>query len=307
MQTILGSTGIIGKLTAKELTNYTDKIRLVSRNPKQVNGNDELVKADLTNKEQVMKAVSGSEIVYLTAGLKYNVKTWETQWPEITRNVLDACCENKSKLVFFDNVYALGPVKGWMKEDTPLNPVSRKGAVRKEINEMIMNAAGKNGIDTAIIRSADFYGCNTLSFANILVFEKLIEGKKPQWLINDNVKHSFTYAPDAAKATAMLGNTPSAYNRVWNAPTDKNVLTGKEFIRLCREASGIMNSHSVISKPMLKVIGLFNEPIRESIEMLYQNEFDYLFDSSKFEREFNLKPTTYPEGITETFKLMKIQ
>ncbi len=33
MQTILGANGTIGKLLAKELMSYTDKIRLVSRNP----------------------------------------------------------------------------------------------------------------------------------------------------------------------------------------------------------------------------------------------------------------------------------
>ena len=35
MQTILGANGTIGSVLAKELTNYTDKIRLVSRNPKK--------------------------------------------------------------------------------------------------------------------------------------------------------------------------------------------------------------------------------------------------------------------------------
>jgi uncharacterized protein YbjT (DUF2867 family) len=67
MQTILGSTGIIGKEVAKELyKSYTKDIRLVSRNPKQVNPSDQLFKADLLNAGQVMDAVKGSEVVYLT-------------------------------------------------------------------------------------------------------------------------------------------------------------------------------------------------------------------------------------------------
>ena len=36
MQTILGSTGVIGNELAKALPQYTNKIRLVSRNPKKL-------------------------------------------------------------------------------------------------------------------------------------------------------------------------------------------------------------------------------------------------------------------------------
>ena len=48
IQTILGANGTIGSVLAKELTKYTDKIRMVSRNPKKVNPTDELFPADLS-------------------------------------------------------------------------------------------------------------------------------------------------------------------------------------------------------------------------------------------------------------------
>ena len=38
MQVILGAGGAIGNDLARELTKYTDKIRLASRNPKKING-----------------------------------------------------------------------------------------------------------------------------------------------------------------------------------------------------------------------------------------------------------------------------
>jgi nucleoside-diphosphate-sugar epimerase len=56
---------------------------------------------------------------------------------------------------------------------------------------------------------------------------------------------------------------------------------------------------------MVQMLGLFNKVIKESYEMLYQNEFDYLFDSTKFEKAFNYKPISYEEGIIETVKDMK--
>ena len=76
MQTILGSGGAIGNELARILPKYTDKIRLVSRNPKAINSTDELFKADLTDAVQVENAVRNSEVVYLTAGLQYNIKVW---------------------------------------------------------------------------------------------------------------------------------------------------------------------------------------------------------------------------------------
>ena len=117
----------------KELhRSYTKDIRLVSRNPKQVNPTDQLFKADLLNRDQVMEAVKGSEVVYLTVGIQYSAKIWAEQWPVIMRNVVDACIAHKAKLVFFDNVYSYGKVDGIMTEETPYNPCSKKGTVRLE-------------------------------------------------------------------------------------------------------------------------------------------------------------------------------
>lgn len=302
MQTILGSTGIIGKTLAKELTKYTNRIRLVSRDPKKVNEGDELVKADLLNSSQILDAVKGSEIVYLTAGLKYDTKTWQSQWPVIMRNVIDACKAAGSKLVFFDNVYAYGRVNGWMTEETPYKPVSKKGEVRRQIAEMLMNEAGKDGFRAMIVRAADFYGAGTLAFATAMVFERFQNGKSAQWLISDKFKHSFTYAEDAAIGTAMLGNNDSAFNQVWHLPTDMNVLSGKEFIELTAKEFGVKPKFMNVSRFMLKLIGMFNSIIKESVEMTYQNDSDYLFSSAKFEKKFSFKPTPYAQGIKETVK-----
>ena len=306
MQTILGSTGIIGTELAKSLTQYTDKIRLVSRNPRRVNPTDELFAADILDAKQVLKAVEGSEVVYLTVGLQYKISVWQTQWPLIMQNVIDACKTHHAKLVFFDNVYAYGLVKGWMKEDTMINPSSKKGEVRAQISQMIMSEVEKGNFDAIIARAADFYGPNTpLSFVTVTVFDNFRKGKKAQWFIDADKKHSMTYTPDAGKGTALLGNTTSAFNQIWHLPTDKNVLTGKEFIEIAAKAFGVEPRHTVLKKWMIQMVGYFIPVVKESIEMLYQNEYDYLFDSIKFEKAFNFIPTNYNDGIVATVKSMK--
>lgn len=78
MHTILGSGGAIGKDLAKALHQKGNKnIRLVSRNPKKVNETDELFSADLTQKENVLKAIQGSEVVYVTIGFPYRLEVWK--------------------------------------------------------------------------------------------------------------------------------------------------------------------------------------------------------------------------------------
>ena len=105
MQTILGAGGVIGSELARELKAYTREIRLVSRNPKKVNPDDQLMPVDLTNADEVDRAVAGSSVVYLTAGLTYSTKIWRAQWPVIMRNVINSCKKHGAKLVFFDNIY----------------------------------------------------------------------------------------------------------------------------------------------------------------------------------------------------------
>jgi nucleoside-diphosphate-sugar epimerase len=306
MQTILGSTGVIGRRLAVELLPYTTDIRLVSRNPKKINPGDQILQANLTNKEEIEKAVEGSEVVYLTAGIKYNIKDWREQWPVIMRNVVESCEKTGAKLVFFDNVYSYGKVIGKMTEETPYNPCSKKGEVRVKQVNYLMDEVKKGNLQAQIARSADFYGPdNRTSFAHILVFENLNKGKKAQWMVNSDVRHSLTFTPDASKATAILGNTESAYGQVWHMPTDPNAKTGKEIIAEVASALGKEARMTTMPRWMLRMAGLFIPEIKESMEMLYQYDSDYLFDSSKFEKAFDFNTTTYQEGIKQVVESMK--
>ena len=81
MQTILGAGGTIANELAKALSEFTNQIRLVGRQPKLVNETDQLVAADLTDAQATEQAVKGSEVVYLTVGLPYHTKIWQKHWP----------------------------------------------------------------------------------------------------------------------------------------------------------------------------------------------------------------------------------
>lgn len=304
MQTILGANGTIGSILAKELRNYADKIRLVSRNPRKVNDSDELFPADLSNSALVDKAVEGSNVVYLVVGFDYKLSVWQDRWPKLMRATIDACIKHNARLVFFDNVY-MYDIKDipHMTEDSALNPPSRKGQVRNEIARMLMDEVKAGKLMALIARSADFYGPgNEKSFVTEMVYKNFIKGKAANWMVNADKKHSFTFTPDAAKATALLGNTSDAYNQVWHLPTDKNVLTGREFVGLFAKEMNVKNKVSVLPLWFLKILGLFIPIMKEMPEMMYQYDRDYFFDSSKFEKRFRFETTTYQEGVKQSIR-----
>lgn len=298
MQTILGAGGVIARELAKNLPQYTNRIRLVSRNPQKVNPNDELFPADLTDAGQTLAAVAGSDVVYLTVGLPYQLKVWETAWPKVMQNVIAACEAHGAKLVFFDNVYPYGAATAKMTEATPFNPCSKKGEVRAKVALQLLDAMATGRVQGLIARSADFYGPDTpASMLNFMVFENLNKGKSPQWMMRTDLPHSFTYTPDAGKFTAFLGNTAEAFGQSWHLPTDVALWTPADYIGEIQKAYGSTKKTMILGKGMMRFLSLFIPILRETLEMQYQNSQLYFFDSSKFEQAFQSKATPYSQGL----------
>ncbi len=302
MQTILGASGQIGEELAKELKkNFTSDIRIVSRNAKKVNDTDTVLSADLSIREKAIEAVEGSEIAYFTLGLPMNSDLWEKQFPLITQNVIDACKINGTKLVFFDNTYMYPQNDQILTEDTPFMPVGRKGEVRKEMAEMILKEMYSGDLEAVICRAPEFYGPNkTQSITNTLIFRNIKEGKKLKVPLKDNKRRSLIWTPDASRATALIGNTPDAFDQTWHLPVDQSHLTYKEFIKLSSEVYGYELKYSVIPKFAFRIGALFNDRLKELQELLPRYEHNNLFDDSKFRKRFpDFNITTYKEGIQE--------
>ena len=300
LHTILGAGGTVSNQLLAILQQNNQRVRLVSR--KSQPSSVESIPADLTNSDQTLIAVKGSDIAYLVVGLSYDVRVWKQAWPKIMTNVINACKANGTKLIFFDNVYMYGKVSGMMTEATPFNPISKKGEIRATIATQLLNEIKADNIKAMIARSADFYGPVgfSMSAPNMLVFGNLRKGKKAQWLMNAKAPHSFSYVPDVARALYILASSESAFGQTWHLPTANNPLTGKEFIKEAAKEMNAKEDYSIISKGMMRLAGLFNRTIKESVEMAYQNEFPYLFDSSKFNKAFRFEFTSYAEGIRKT-------
>lgn len=306
--TILGAGGSVSDALIPELQRRKIEIRLVSRRATPVDGVTDNISADLLDSRAVSNAVAGTSVAFLVAGLPYSTKVWQEKWPIVMQNAIDACEKHKVKLVFFDNVYMYGRVEGKMTEEIPNNPCSKKGEVRAKIATMLMDAVKSGKIQGLIARAADFYGPNThLSMFTNLAIDNIKKGKKPQALLHDDKKHSFTFIPDTGRALADLAADASAFNQIWHLPTSNPALTGKEMIEIFIKYYGSQQKYSILSKIMVNIGSLFVPVVREIKEMLYQYEHDYYFDSTKFEKHFGYGATNYEEGLKQTAEWYKLR
>jgi hypothetical protein len=63
----------------------------------------------------------------------------------------------------------------------------------------------------------------------------------------------------------------------------------------------------IVPNWLIHVLGVFIPLMREFPEMGYQFETDYIFDSSKFEKKFDIIATTPREGLIEMINYLRIK
>lgn len=262
--------------------------------------------ADLTSYPDTLRAVKNSDVVYMCAGLPYRTEMWEKQWPKIMDYVIEACFRENVLLIFFDNVYMYGRVEGPMTESTPYHPCSRKGEVRAQIAMELEEAMHNGSFNAIIARAADLYGPHSVqsSMLYLMMIQNLKKGKKAQWLGSLSQPHSFTYTLDCAKALKLLAEEPRARNQVWHLPTHNPGLTAVEWVQLIAQELNVPAKAMLLPKMGVKLMGMFDKTVAEVYEMMYQQEMNYHFDSTKFNNYFQFTPTTYEQGVRETLQFL---
>ncbi len=301
MQTILGVSGQIGTELARCLgREFTRDIRLVSRRPQNVNDSDQLFSADLLDAAQTLRAVEGSDIVYLTVGLPMDTRMWVEQWPLLMRNVLDACAAHGARLVFFDNTYMYPQTDTPQTEDAPFQPHGEKGRVRAAIARELLDAMQARRVQAMICRAPEFYGPGkTQSITNRMLIEPLKGGKTARMFLRDDTLRSLIYTPDASRAMAWLGNAPDAFGQTWHLPCDDDRLSYRRFIELAAGLFGVEPRYTVLKRWQLWLAGVFNQTARDAAELLPRYASDNLFVSDKFKQRFpDFEVTTYRQGLT---------
>jgi nucleoside-diphosphate-sugar epimerase len=292
---VLGGNGVVGRETLGALARAGLPAVSVGRRTSAAGGVRSRI-ADLLDPTAVARALEGAQTAYLVAGLPYSARVWARDWPVIVRSVTEAALAAGTHLVYLDNVYAYGRVDAPMTEQTPIHPTSRKGEVRAAAL-VALAAAAARGLPVTIARSADFYGPGAgTSVFTLFALDPIARGRAGTWLIDSDQPHSLTYTPDIGEALVVLGTESAARGRTWHLPTAP-ALTGREYIEI---AGGPGARVKTMGRGTLRIGGLFNPAARETLEMAYQYEVPYFFDSTAFATEFGRTATPTTEGIAAT-------
>jgi nucleoside-diphosphate-sugar epimerase len=215
--------------------------------------------------------------------------------------VLEGAASAGAKLIAVENLYMYGSTGGRpLTEDLPYAANTRKGKVRARMSRELMEANASGKVRVAIGRASDFFGPRVLaSAAGEQVFGRAVAGKSAQVAGDPDQPHTYTYAPDIGRGLVILGEREEALGRVWHLPSPETVTT-RRFVETIFEEVGKPARVQAAPKILLRAMGLFNPPLRETIEMLYEFEEPFVVDHSAFERAFGIRATPLREAIKET-------
>src|SRR5678816_4443730 len=81
----------------------------------------------------------GASVVYHCANPRYH--RWAEELVPLARGITEGAARNGARLVALDNLYMYRvPADGRLAEDTPIGPISRKGALRAEAAAIMLDA-----------------------------------------------------------------------------------------------------------------------------------------------------------------------
>jgi nucleoside-diphosphate-sugar epimerase len=300
LHVVVGAAGGTGSAVVDELGVRGLPVRAVTRSgAADVPEGVEQVAADVATPDGARRACAGAAVVYHCAQPPYT--KWVELFPPLTRAVLDGAAEAGAKLVFADNLYVYGPPEGPMTEEAPQRAQGKKGRIRIEMAATILRAHREGRLRCTIGRCSDYYGPRgTTSTVGDNLMKPVLRGKRARWLGSLDQPHTLNYLEDMARALVTLGEREEADGQVWHLPAAEP-LTGRQFLALVYEAAGLEPKVGVASRPMIRLVSVFNPLVRELNETLYQFERPFVSDASKFQGTFGpFEPTPHRDAVRPT-------
>ncbi|HVD44100.1 MAG TPA: NAD-dependent epimerase/dehydratase family protein, partial [Rubrobacter sp.] len=285
-----------------ELVSKGKRVRMVNRSGRaDVAEGVEVVGADAADTTFTREASAGASVVFFALNPPYD--KWPELFPRLQAGVLEGTASAGAKLIAVENLYMYGSTGGRpLTEDLPYAANTRKGKVRARMTRELMEANASGKVRVAIGRASDFFGPRVLaSAAGEQVFGRAVAGKSAQVAGDPDQPHTYTYAPDIGRGLVILGEREEALGRAWHLPSPKTVTT-RRFVETIFEEVGKPARVQAAPKILLRAMGLFNPPLRETIEMLYEFEEPFVVDHSAFERAFGIRATPLREAIKESVR-----
>jgi len=291
---VLGA-GQIGTRLANLLADDGHAVRVVARSAsKPPRQGVEYLRGDMTQLAFAEEAGRDAVVVYDCMNPPYH--EWQRFLLALGRGSLHAATTSSAKLVALDCLYMYGRPSGPIREDSPLEPRSRKGALRVELGELRLSAMRRGDVDVSVARASDFFGIDLpySSFSDRF-FERIYAGKAAECMGDPDMPHSYTYADDVARALFTLG-TREGTSGVWHVPTNPAEGTRALFRRI-GDALALDVRVRPVPRLALRALGLFDPFLREAAEMTYQWEGPFVLDDTRFRTTFGITPTPIDEAV----------
>jgi nucleoside-diphosphate-sugar epimerase len=298
---VVFGTGPLGLATMRVLRASGRRVRMINRSARVDFDKDlqtEVGGGDAADPRLTREVCECAAVVYHCVGLPY--PRWH-EFPAIARGIVEGAASAGAKLVYGDNVYAYGAVRGPIHEGLPPAAQTVKGRIRAEVAQLMLDAHAAGKVRVTIGRASDFFGPGVAdnSMLGSRVFARLLAGKPAQAIGNPDRLHSYTYIEDFARALVLLGERDDALGQVWHVPTAPATTTRDVVAQVARIA-GVAPKVSALPGWAVGLAGLFDGQVRELKELLYEFEEDFVVDSSRFETTFGVAPTPLETALRAT-------
>lgn len=293
---ILGS-GVLGLGVAACLEERGIAPTIISRSGRQV-GKWRTVACDARDAALLAALLDGPTVLYVCAAPAY--WQWQDQFPALSEGIATAVSGKTVRLVLADNVYGYGQCEDSFAEGSPSQPCSRKGKVRQQVAERLMQLDGQGQVRVAVVHAATFFGPGVeQSSVGKSVFASALTGKPTYVIGNPETEHAFTFVPDFAAAMVRVGSDDNAFGQHWHAPSH-NGASLRQFLDQIAAHGGQPIKLRTAGPLMMRMLGLFNPAMRELIEMLYLHNKPWAFSSELTERTLKITGTPLPTAIART-------
>lgn len=302
---VLGATGSIGYAFTQVLLAQQEQVTILVRDRDRASrlfgtqAGLTIVQGDAQDKELLHDL--GHKATHIFHGINYPYDKWQDNMERVTQHVIAAAAVNKATILFPGNVYNYGNLQPEIKENSPMQPNTRKGALRVQLEQMLGAAAQQGTCRVLILRLPDFWGPNVMNEGIAPIFRAALQGEAMPWLYRNDIPHQLVYTPDAARAFyKLLQLQPDTPYQVYNFGGEV-VPSIKAWQAQTAEVAGTKPKHKLHSKWLFRLLGLFMPMMREIAEMGYLWENTILLNDEKLRQTLpDFKPTPMRKAIADT-------
>lgn len=297
---VVVGAGPVGLATARELVGRGHEVVLVSRSGRgPALAGVRRDAADAADADRLTELARGASALYNCINPpSYDV--WSSYWPPVAAAFLAAAERSGAVLVTASCLYGYGPVEGPMVEGLPDAATGVKGMLRARMWADARAAHEAGRLRAVEVRGSDYMGPGIRSAHIPQVAPRALSGRSVRVFGSAELPHAFTDVRDMGRALVAVGAEPSAWGRVWHAPTNAPRTQAQAVADVCRAVDREPVAVRAWPAALLSVGGAVVPILREMRETVYQFQRPYVLDSSAIERELGLAPTPWAEVCRAT-------